>query len=158
MLGSPVTPVTSDGSVTDSISGVTDMTGVTERRPREPNARVKGRNAPFLREEQKGSVPSQSVTPATGQQCDRCRIDATAAPCDRCPLYGAWLERSGLGDDERIREVYACWVELGGWRALWGAGKARNRAVREAQIREVLERFPRVRERWPNYPSAAGER
>jgi hypothetical protein len=148
-----VTPVTLDGPVTDSISDVTDMTGVTLGSLREPDARVKTPNTLIRAKKKKGSVGSQP-----SQVCDRCRVDPTAAPCERCPLYGSWLERSGLSDDARIRDVYEHWVSIGGWRALWGAGKTRNRAIRAAQIAQVLALFPRVRERWPNYPSVAGER
>lgn len=139
--------------------GVTEMTGVTDRRPREPNARVKGLNTLFIRERlftKTGSHRSLPVTPEPA--CGLCQSDPEREPCGRCPLYGAWLERSGLIDDEGRREVYGGWVGAGGWTALWAAGKARKRAIRAAEIARVLALFPRVRERWPNYPSAAGER
>lgn len=158
-----VTSVTSvtvgEESVTQLSLGVTDVTDVTVRGPREPYARARGVTSTRTRMEEKPaspSHPSQSVTPV--QACDRCVVDETSAPCGRCPLYGAWLERGGLSADGRWHGVYAGWAAAGGWTALWASGRARKRAIWAAAVQDVLARFPRVRERWPNYPSAGGAR
>lgn len=99
---------------------------------------------------------SQPVTSAPA--CRLCQSNPEQPPCDRCPLYGAWLERRGHGDHAGWRFAYAIWVQAGGWTAVWAAGRARERAERTHTIRTVLELYPRVRERWPNYPSMVGGR
>jgi len=152
-----VTSVTPDGTVTQLSLGVTDVTDVTERCPSAPNARARGIKGASRTPRTHGIQWFSPVTPVTpSQACDRCRADETAPPCDGCPLYGAWLDRIGCPDDAGWREAYADWAADGGWEALWEANRARRRAAEDEAVREVIARFPRVLERWPNYPSAGG--
>lgn len=157
-----VTSVTPVGSVTYSISDVTDMTDVTHRNPIETNARVKGRNTLFHAGEYEPEKRSQSVTPPASvtpePACGRCQTDPEREPCAPCPLYGAWLERRRLPDTEGWRAVYRVWSTAVGWASPWDAARKRRRMAEAAAVRDVLTRFPRVLDRWPNYPRVDGGR
>lgn len=103
--------------------------------------------------------PSQRPGSVTAEPaCGRCQTDPEREPCGPCPLYGAWLERRGLPDDEGWRAVYRVWLTAIGWASPWDAARKRRRMAEAAAIRDVLTRFPRVLERWPNYLSVAGGR
>lgn len=96
------------------------------------------------------SHPSQPVT--SDRPCYRCRADAQTDPCDPCPLYFAWLERRGVADAPDLRDRYRAWAVWGGWKLLWTLHGWRVATEREARVAQVLAIFPRVRDRWPDYP------
>lgn len=67
-----------------------------------------------------------------------------ADPCGPCPLYRAYLERSGLIDDPAVRAAYDAWVRAGGWRVVWAYHRLARHGVARREASSLRAAYPRV--------------